>query len=427
MAINTSYLLGLYGGSYDPSTSAALTAITKKSQPTAPWSTGAQATAPKPDALVRAALGGRPFINEGAAQLDVKGASSDYRKLFAVYQALETLNALANRASTMGVGQTDLGLVQKRFASGLAEISNYVAKAGFEQIRLVQGTTSVTSKSTAAVPRDSSNSITGPIHEGSLLEPVAAFEGDTRFNITIKTPQGVGTTTTSVPIDLAEMGATPRTMDNVLSFINGKLEAGGFQTRIGREQVKSTPQTVQVGGKPVTLPAGPDKWALAIRGTSTETVGFTATATSDAVYVTQAAGAAGVSQILKFKSDGGTAPTPTSGNVGETQWVDGRLSQEKLPDGVAAIRASAVGPDGSLWIVADVTSGGDNQPIKGVQDVALMKYDSAGRLVATRTLGAASTASGSRSPTTAATPGCRPSRSARSPTRCSPSPSCVGF
>ena len=61
---------------------------------------------------------------------------------------------------------------------------------------------------------------------------------------------------------------------------------------------------------------------------------------------------------------------------------------------MGASRASAVGPDGSLWLVGDVTSGSDTQPIKGVQDVALMKYDPAGRLVATRTLGAASTASG---------------------------------
>ena len=394
MAINTSYLLGLYGGSYDASTSAALSAITKKSQPTAPWTQAGQATAPKPDALVRAALGGRAFVNENNAQLDVKGASSDYRKLFAVYQALETLTALANRASVKGLTSNDLALVQKRFSSGLAEVGTYLGKTEFEALRLVQGKSSVTSKTTAAVPRDSSNSVTGPIHEGALESPVAAFEGDTRFNITIKVPQGLGTQTTAVPIDLAEMGSTPRTMDNVLGFINGKLEAGGFQTRIGRDQIKATPQTVQVAGKPVTLPAGPDKWALAIRGTSIETVGFTAAETADAVYVTQGVGTAGVNQILKFQSDNGTVAQPVSGNVGETQWVEGRLSQEKMPDGISAIRASAVGPDGSLWVVGDVTSGGDNQPIKGVQDVALMKYDSAGRLVATRTLGAASTASG---------------------------------
>jgi hypothetical protein len=395
VAIDNSYLLGLYGGSYEPLTSAGLTsALTRKVQPTAPWSSTLAATAPKADALVRQALGGRKFVNEDNARLDVKGASADYTKLFALYQGLETLNALSNRAGVKGIPASELALVQKRFASGLSEIGAYVGKTEFEALRLVQGTTSALSKTTAGVPRDSSNSVTGPVHEGSLDTPVAAFAGDTRFAITIKVPVGLGSQTTSVPIDLADMGATPRTLDAVLTHINGQLEGAGFATRLGRDQIKAEPKTIQVAGKPVTLPAGPDKWALAIRGTSTETVGFTAVDTSDAVYVVQSAGEAGVNQLLKFQSDGGTAAAPTAANVGETQWVDGRLSQEKLPDGISAIRASAVGPDGALWIVGDFTTGGERQPIKGVQDVALMKYDSAGRLVATRTLGAASTASG---------------------------------
>lgn len=395
VAINNSYLLGLFGQSYDASTSSALSALTsRKAQPTAPWSTSGGVTAPEPSALLRAAMAGRDLINEDNAQVDVSGASADYKKLFALYRGLESLTALANRASVKGLTSTDLALVQRRFAEGLTEIGAYVKGADFEALRLVQGTSSVSSKTTAAVPRDSSNSTTGAIHEGSLDDPVAAFQGDTRFSITIKVPVGLSTQTTAVPIDLAEMGSTLRTMDNVTSFINGKLEAAGFQTRIGRDQIKSEPQTVQVNGKPVTLPAGPDKWALAIRGTSTETVGFTAAGTSDAIYVTQGVGSSGVNQILKFQSDGGSAAAPTGANVGETQWVEGRVSQEKLPEGISAIRASAVGPDGSLWVVGDVTTGGDHQPIKGVQDVALMKYDSAGRLVATRTLGAASTASG---------------------------------
>jgi hypothetical protein len=413
-SINNGYLLGLYGGSYDASSASALTAaITKKAQPTAPWDTSVKPA--DPSALVRSALAGRNIINENAAQLDVKGASADYKKLFAMYQGLETLSAVANRASTSGLTSTETALLQKRFASGLAELTAYMGTADLDGVRIVQGTSTVTSKTTAAVPRDSAVSITGPIHEGSLDTPVTAFQGDTKFNITIKVPVGLSTNTTTVPIDLSNMGSTPRTMDNVLSYINKQLEDGGFQTRIGRQQIKEEPKTVQVNGKPVTLPAGPDKWALAIRGTSTETVGFTADQTSDAVYVVQSAGNAATTttttvngvkttkttaastltnQILKFQVDGGSAPVPTEGNVGETQWVDGRLSQETLPDGVNAVRASAVGPDGSLWIVADVNSGGDTQPIKGVQDVALMKYDSAGRLVATRTLGAASTANG---------------------------------
>lgn len=394
--INNSYLLGLFGGSAGtttlPSTTAALQQAAKK-QPTPPWSS--TAVVPKQDVLVRAALGGRKFINEDAAQLDMKSAPADYRRLFALYQGLDTLNALTNRAATKGVSTLELAQLNKRFTAGLAEVGSWMSAAEFEDVRMVQGASKSVNKTTAAVPRDSAVSVTGPIHEGSISTPVAAFAGDVRFNITIKVPVGVtDSLTTAVPIDLAGMGASPRTLDNVLEFINGQLQTAGFATRIGREQIKAEPKTIQVNGKPVTLPAGPDKWSMAIRGNSTETVGFTAAETSDAVYVVQSAGAAGGAQLLKFQSDGGAAPIPTTGGVGETQWVDGRLSQNGLPDGVQAVRASAVGPDGSLWMVADVTAGPDTQPIKGVQDVALMRYDTAGRLVATRTLGAASTASG---------------------------------
>lgn len=394
--INNSYLLGLYGGSAFDTTSTTTSAALKqaaKKQPTPPWSSNA--VAPKQDALVRAALAGRKLINEDAAQLDMKSAPADYRKLFALYQGLDTLTALTNRAATKGVSSLELTQLNRRFTAGLAEVGSWMSAAEFEDIRMVQGTAKTISKTTAAVPRDSAVSITAPIHEGPISTPVAAFAGDVRFNITIKVPVGVTSyNTTAVPIDLAGMGAKPRTLDNVLEFINTQLETAGFATRIGRDQIKAEPKTMQVNGKPVTLPAGPDRWSLAIRGNSTETVGFTAADTSDAVYVVQSAGTAGGNQLLKFQSDGGAAVAPTAGGVGETQWVDGRLSQNDLPAGVQTVRASAVGPDGSLWMVADVTAGSDTQPIKGVQDVALMRYDTAGRLVATRTLGAASTASG---------------------------------
>lgn len=393
--INNSHLLGLFGGTAPlalDTTAASLNRASRR-QPTPPWSPDAEA--PKQDALVRSALAGRRLINEDGAQLDVKSASADYRKLFALYQGLNTMSALANRSATKGVSSLELAQLGRRFSSGLAEIGSWMSSSEFDAVRMVQGTSKTTSKTTAAVPRDSARSIIGPIHEGSADTPVAAFQGDTRFSITIKVPVGVSSyQTTAVPIDLADMGATPRTLDNVVNHINGKLEAAGFATRFGREQIKAEPRTMQVNGKPVTLPAGADRWALVIRGSSTETVGFTAAETSDAVYVVQSSGVAGDAQLLKFQSDGGAAAAPTAPGVGETHWVPGRLSQDDLPDGVETVRASAVGPDGSLWIVADVTAGPDTQPIKGVQDVALMKYDPAGRLVATRTLGAASTASG---------------------------------
>lgn len=389
--INNSYLLGLYGmtdWASTSTTSAASTAAARKAQPTAPWS--AAYNVPKPDELVRTAMAGRRIVDENAAQLDVKGASSDYRKLFALYQGLETLNAINNRAGVKGVGSTEMALLAKRFSSGLTEVGSYVSATDLNAVRLVQGTTSSLSKSTSGVPRDNSSSITGPIHEGSPDSVVAAFSGDVAFGITIRQ---LGVTTT-VPIDLADMGSTPRTLTNVLEHINGKLETTGFNTRIGREQIKAEPRTITANGKTVTLPTGPDRWALSVRGDSTETVGFTAAQTSDAVYVVQAAGLASGNQLLKFQSDDGTAPAVTEPGIGDTHWVEGRSIQTGLPPGIETVRASATGPDGSLWIVADVVPGTGNQPIKGERDVALMKFDSAGRLVSSRALGAAATASG---------------------------------
>ena len=390
--IDNSYLLGLYGGTASTTTpySTATALAQSKAQPTPPWSSTVKA--PEQSAMLRAALGGRNFINEGAAQLDIKGASSDYKKLFALYAGLESMNALANRAATKGVGALELTQLNKRFAAGLLEVSKWLPAADLDGIRLVQGTASSTSKTTAAVARDGAISVTGPIHEGSPDDLSPAFAGEVQFNITVKKGDN---TTSAVLIDLTGMGTKPRTLTNVLDHINGKLADAGVETRIGRELVKPEPKTITVGGKTTTLPAGADQFALVVRGVTTEKVSFTPVTAADAVYVVQSAGTAAGLQMLKFQSDtGGSAPAPTAGGVGETQWVEGRASQTALPEGVETVRASTTGPDGSVWMVADLKAGPDTQPIKGQKDVALIKLDSAGRVVMTQAIGAASTASG---------------------------------
>ena len=391
--INQSYLLGLYGGATNPSSSGGFASTPIRKQPTAPWALATTAKA-STNSLVSAALAGRKIINESAVKVDLGGVSPDYKKLFALYSGLETLSALADRASVKNLSASEQANLAKRFAAGMAEVGTYISSTSMKDVRVVQGGTSASSKTTAGVARASTTSVTGPIHEGDLSASVAAFAGDVRFDITVKTRIGETVTTKTVSIDLAEMGGTTRTMDAVVTHINGKLEAQGVSTRLEKQLVKPEPKTVTTNGRTTTLPAGPDQWSLAVKGASSETIGFSASQTSDAVYVVQQTGKdAKATELLKFQSDGGTAAAPTGAAPGESTWVEGRVSQDVLPEGVKTVRASAVGPDGSLWIVADVASV-DNQPIKGSQDVALMKLDSAGRLVMTRTLGAADTASG---------------------------------
>jgi hypothetical protein len=389
--IDNSYLLGLFGGTSTFSSgglSGTSALATRKAQPTPPWSSGA--VVPEQDALVRSALGGRRLIDENAAKLDVASASEDYRRLFALYQGLESLNALANRAGVKGVSSTELSLITKRFDQGLKEISSYVASAPLTDVRLVAGVTESISKTSAGVRRDSAISITSPIHEGDIASPVTAFEGDVVIDINVKRLNDTHT----VRIDLSEMGGAPRTLGSVTAHINDKLQAAGLETRIGRERQAAEVRTLQVGGRTVTLPAGPDLWSLAIRGVSTEAVSFSAPDPSDAVYVVQGTGTTGAHEVLKFQADTATAATQASARVGETQWVDGRVSQTPLPEGIKTVRASATGPDGALWLVADLEEGPGNLPIKGQSDVALIKLDSAGRVVSTRALGAADQASG---------------------------------
>ncbi len=383
--IDNSYILGLFGQSVFPTGAGGLGGVQAprpKAQPTPPWDNSRQT--PQSD-LLRAALAGRSLINESAARLDVPGASADYGKLFTLYQGLASLAALADQAGSPGASTTQVSLADKRFQSGLSEVSSWLSQAGFDEFSMVQGTSSALSKSTAGVARDTSKSLTGPIHEGSLSDPVAAFEGDVRFRMTV----GKLETSVDIDIDLAEMGAQPRTLSAVISHINGKLEDAGVQTRIGREMIPTEERNIQVGDKTVKLPDGPERWALMVRGSSVETVEFSAPETADAVYVTQGSGAG--NQMLKFTDGAGIG---AAAGIGETHWVDGRLSQDGLPEGVNAVRATETDAEGNVWMVADLSEGGANQPIKGTSDVALMKFDSAGRLVFSRALGAASEASG---------------------------------
>lgn len=391
--IDNSYLLGLFGQTgFGPAGGlGGVRTLTPRKTPTAPWAS----TAPRvePSALLRSAMSGARFLDESAARLDVKGAAQDYRKLFALHQGLNMLNAVVNRADADGLSSGERGRVEAAFARGLSEVGAWLGAADFDKIRLVANAAAAEVKSGVGVARQTNRYLTGPVHQGAPDAEAAAFAGDVAFRITVGTLGGP----VDVDIDLADMGATPRSLTNVLTHINAALEAAGVQTRLGREKLPAEPRTIQVGGRTVTLPEADDRWAMAVKGSSVETVRFSAAATADAVYVAQTTGAAGGPQLLKFHADTGIeggGPPPARPRVGETQWVDGRALQVGLGPEIAAVRASAAGPDGSLYVLAETTGPIDGQAIKGARDVALIKYDSAGQVVFTRVLGAADSATG---------------------------------
>ena len=369
-----------------------------KVAPTAPWSSLSKA--PQADELMKAVLVGRKFVDENAAKLDVKGASDDYKKLFAMHQALSTLEALAKRADEDDVSSAEMKRIQAAFARGLAETSDYIDESKFDNLRLTHGDASDKARMGVGVPKTKASYITAPLHSGLSSDPVEAFQGPVTFNLAVKS---LNNTTTNVAFDLAEMGATPRTMGNVVKYMNDKLAAAGVFTRMSVERIPGEDKTTTVNGKEVTLSKAVDKFALKVQGDTTEKLTFSATTTAPAVYLTQTVGdpdpdgkvatddAEQHEQLIKLET--GTASDAVR-RPDDVNWVEGRVFAVDLPEEVEAVRKTVTGPDGSIYMLANVTGEIDDQTIKGQGDVALMKFDSAGKLLYTRTLGATNDADG---------------------------------
>lgn len=401
-SIDSSLLLSYYSsriGYASGSSSSASSSVSKQVAPTAPWTT--EGLNPDRSAAVKAVLAGRKFINESAAQLDLPGASADYRKLFALYSGLGTMSAIVEQIQKKGITSIEKQRLQETFADGMAELSTYLKTAKLDQARLTMGEVNATAKTTAQVSAKSKTEyVTAPLYSGSSSDAVPQFQGAVKFTINV-TRSGV---LHAVDVDLTDMGAQTRSMANVVNFINSKLEAEGVDTRFATQRLPGAERTTTAGGKTISLGTGPDQWALKVK-TGGETVNFSAADTAGSVYLAQGIGNPnpdgkvdtndGVisQQLLKFQTDTTNVEAPVQGQ-NEANWVDGRVFAKTMGPEIGTVHATQVGPDGSVYVLADVTNSTAGQDIKGDQDVALLKYDSAGNLVYTRTLGASDTATG---------------------------------
>ena len=377
--------------------------------PTAPWSGGKTETTAT-NALVSRALNGQSVINPNAAQANVAGASAQYKSLFTLYQGLSALNGLTTQMLSTTATSVSKQQAATAFTNGLADVTSYVNSLSLPNINLTNGAVATSAATTLAPAAEKDSYTTGVIFTGAMNDAVPAFQGDVKFNIDVKLYSG---TKVSVPIDLSQMGSTTRSMPNVVNFINDQLKAAGLQTRFATNRQAATAQTIKVGAQTVTLPAGPDSWSFKINGDSAETVSFSAPSTAAAVYVGQTSGdtlattkssssststtATPVQQLVKLQaSDSTTATAPPAALVqpGTTNSTAGEALATTLAPQVKKIDATATGPDGSVYVVADVTGTINGQTIQGAQDVALLKYDSVGKLLSASTLGASGTTSG---------------------------------
>jgi hypothetical protein len=416
VSIGTNVLLGWYqsffgGRGTDPhaglsaatTTSNPLAALTTppppiQYAPTAPWNQSAQ---PSQTQLVKAALGGAQFFNPGAAKLDLPGASADYKSLFALYSGLNSLYALATAANAPSVSSLQLSQLSGAFTNGMAQLQTYLGQTSFSKLQIASGVVRPSETTSVGTPAQASSYTTAPINtSGNSGAVVPALEGNVAFTLTAQLGSGAPT---AVQIDLANMGSTPRTLGNVISYMNGQLQAAGVFARFASDPIPAAPDTISVGGKTVTVSTGQESWGLTLNTNPAESVTLSAPTTGAAVYVGQIVGNQtsttsggqtvapdAQSQLLKFNASGDGVVGPDK----PAHAASDQLSTTALGSSVSSVRATAVSPDGSVYVLANVSATPSGAAPAGGQDVALQKYDSAGHLLFSTDLGSASSATG---------------------------------
>ncbi|MEI9892241.1 MAG: hypothetical protein WDN45_18875 [Caulobacteraceae bacterium] len=323
----------------------------------------------------------------------------------------------------------------------MSQVENYLSNSPFSEFNLTAGKVQTEQTSTVGIPNGTYQTYTtGVIATGDESQPLSVFQGDVQFNInvaskyattTVTNPDGTKTTVpasppVNVPIDLTGMGSTPRTIDNVVNYINNQLKAAKVTTRFAAANLGSTASTTTYPNGQTATVKGTSQWGLTINGSSTETVSFSASSTAAAVYVSSKTGGAqsfhgssvdpitglasagGQSatatgeQLMKLQTGNdvsGTAP-PTISNAGSTTTglPLGGVFAKNLPDGVSGVAASATAADGSVYLLANATGSVNSAPVQGASGVVLLKYDSSGKLLTSKMV-----------------PACRPPAAPRSP------------
>jgi len=335
---------------------------------TTPWSRAGLRLAPSADALVRSALAGKSAIGNSSVLTSTR--NQDAQSLFALYNGLTSLSALATKAALKSTQDFERSQLQNAFAKQLAEAQNYVEKIDLQDVTLVKGAKLTKEDSALVLARNSSQYVTGVVQEGAFEDPVAALAGNVKFNVTISRSTG----SSAIAIDLANMGAMPRTMSNIAEFVTTELKNAGSD---------ATFAAVRVGTPNSAGRIEANTFGFKITTVSSEKISFSADVSAPAIVVvgSTGSGANADGRITKL----------TNLAFGGTEEFVSTINPEK---GAVTWRQNVVGADGSYYAVGETTASLYGSPLKSEKDAVLAKYDSAGKLLWTKMLGAADDAIG---------------------------------
>lgn len=293
------------------------------------------------------------------------GLRSDLDKtsegLFRIWKGLKKMHELAIFAAEDKRADLVRGQLQSQFERYEKELSEFVPTQNLSNVKVIAGPLETEVETDARIPRSSSE------YEGRRLfsnisDEVAGLDTNTRFNINVVKSDD---TVIDVTIDLADMGATPKSLAAISEHMNTELEAAGVTSRF------------------FTYGDSDGKFGLKATRSILEEVTLTPVDAENAVYL---AGTSGNGEFAKGSLRKFTDLTATP-----TQNFDVKTEAE---DGTAEVMAVAKGANGEIFTLGTTTGDLGGQLVGGAQDVFLTRYDAAGSEVWRRMVGATDTAEG---------------------------------
>lgn len=334
------------------------------------------------------------FLNTTNVPLSA-GATSDTKleqdnqKLFSIYNAIGSLNYLAQLAQSSTETSGQLAGRNTRFQTGLAQVEKYLSSTSFNNYTVQMATPASSVTSTAAVPLSNGTYNTKQfITNANLNNPVPGISTSSSFTIGVTK----GGTTTNVAIDMSQVQG-PLTLGNIITYINSLLSADGFSTRFQKTQTGGTPtdesgatyglQVIPGANEKISLSAAstPSLYLVGNSGSANEVSTTTGTGSSAKVSSTPANESGRLTKI-NLGSGGSIAPAV----VGS--------STQQAATGITTAQATVTDANGNVYVLGNATGDFGNQLNQGSQDVYLTKYDSAGNPTWSKLVGSAGSASG---------------------------------
>ena len=325
----------------------------------APWDRP-PSTLTLPDGLGEQ-LARSPLFARNDPDVLTSGGNETSENLFRLWKGLKKMQELANFALNDSRGERLLPQLDKQFSRYQEEVATFLNNNRFDGVNVLHGPLTTKVETDARIPRDRS------VYEGRLQfsstdEVVAGLGSGAQFNINIVKSDD---TSVDIAINLDDMGATEKTVANIVNHVNEQLEAAEVTTRFRTNRDDD------------------GRIGLKIERSILETVNLTPVDSAAAVYVSGTSGDGDFAKAsLRKFTEIDTTPT---------QKFD---VKQEVTDGVSAAYATALGPNGEVYTLGTTTGDVGGQVVGGEQDVFLTRHDAAGNEVWRRLVGASNSADG---------------------------------